>query len=57
MEDLKGIPVPIHLTGPFNNIQWDYKWSVITNALKDKFKKKVKAKTKAKVEEKKAAAI
>ena len=56
MEDLKGIPVPIHLTGPFNNIQWDYKWSVITNALKDKFKKKVKAKTKAKVEEKKAAA-
>lgn len=54
MEELRGIPVPIRLTGPFNDIQWDYKWSVIRKAFQDKLKKKVKAETKAEVEAKKA---
>ena len=50
VEELKGIPIPIQLTGPFNNIKWDYKWSVVTKALRDKLKKKTATKIKAKKE-------
>ena len=51
IEDLKGIPVPIHLTGPFTNIQWDYKWSIIRDALAARLKKQTKQKVEAKKEE------
>jgi len=51
IEELKGIPIPIHLTGPFTNIQWDYKWSIIRDALQAKLKKQAKEKVKAKQEE------
>lgn len=64
IEELKGIPIPIHLTGSFDNIQWDYKWSIIRDALQAQLKKKAKQKietkkqeikeeTKQKIEEKK----
>lgn len=51
IEELKGIPIPIQLTGPFSDIQWDYKWSVITKALKAKLKKKAKKKIETKKQE------
>lgn len=56
IEELRGIPVPIQLTGPFSNIEWDYKWSVITRAIKEKLKKQAKEKVGDKVEAKKEAA-
>lgn len=51
IDELKGIPIPIQLTGPFNDIQWDYKWSIIRKAFQDKYKKKAKKKVEAKKQE------
>jgi len=51
VQDLKGIPIPIKLSGTFDNIQWDYKWSIVAKALKDKLKKEVKKKVETKKQE------
>ena len=51
IEELKGIPIPIHLTGSFDNIQWDYKWSIIRDALQAQLKKKAKQKIEIKKQE------
>jgi AsmA protein len=51
VEELKGIPIPIQLTGPFNDIQWDYKWSIIRKAFQDKYKEKAKKEIEVKKQE------
>ncbi|HIP52598.1 MAG TPA: AsmA family protein, partial [Chromatiales bacterium] len=57
LEELKGVPVPIHLTGSWLKPDWSIDWkSVLTASQKAKLeekKKELKAKVDKKVEEKK----
>lgn len=59
LEELKGIPIPIHLTGSWLKPDWSIDWkAALTASQKAKLeekKKELKAKAKQKVEEKKKA--